>query len=135
MAALHAAAFDGAAPPPWSAGEIAGALLGTGAFAVTRPGAGFAIWRAVAGEGELLTLAVAPAARRLGHGGALLSEGEARARAAGAARAVLEVAEDNAPARALYAAAGWRPAGRRASYYRLPDGTRTDALVLAKTLG
>lgn len=135
MAAIHAAAFAGAAPPPWSADEIAGALLGTGAFAATRPGIGFAIWRAVAGEGELLTLAVAPGHRRSGHGAALLAEGEARLRRAGAGRAVLEVSEANAPARALYAAAGWRAAGRRPGYYRRADGTRSDALVLAKTLG
>lgn len=135
MSAIHAAAFADAAPPPWSADEIAGALLTTGAFAVTRPGAGFAIWRAVAGEGELLTLAVAPAHRRLGYGAGLLAEGEGRLRAARAGRAVLEVAEGNAPARALYDAAGWRPAGRRPGYYRAPDGSRGDALLLEKTLG
>ena len=135
MAALHAAAFAGAAPRPWSADEIAGALLGAGAFAVTRPGAGFAIWRAVAGEGELLTLAVAPPHRRLGYGASLLAEGEARLLRAGAGRAVLEVSEANAPARALYAAAGWRPEGRRPGYYRTLDGARTDALLLAKSLG
>lgn len=135
MAALHAAAFAGAAPPPWSAGEIAGALLGAGAFAVTRHGAGFAVLRAVAGEGELLTLAVAPGCRRSGHGAGLLAEGEARLLGAGARRAVLEVATGNAPARALYAAAGWAEAGRRPGYYRAPDGTRQDALILAKTLG
>lgn len=135
MAAIHAAAFAGTAPPPWSAGEIAGALLGAGAFATTRPGIGFAIWRAVAGEGELMTLAVAPGRRRSGYGASLLAEGEARLLRAGAERAVLEVSERNAPARALYAAAGWRAAGRRPGYYRQPDGTRVDALVLAKSLG
>ena len=135
MAAIHAAAFAGAAPPPWSEGEIAGALFGSGAFAVNRPGIGFAILRAVADEGELLTLAVVPGSRRAGHGAALLAEGEARLQAAGARRAVLEVAEANAPARALYAAAGWRAEGRRKGYYRHPDGTRSDALVLAKRLG
>lgn len=135
MAAIHAAAFAGAAPPPWSAGEIAGALLGTGAFATTRPGAGFAIWRAVAGEGELLTLAVAPRLRQAGHARAMMAEGEARLRGAGARRGVLEVAVGNAPARALYAAGGWRLEGRRPGYYRAPDGARQDALILAKALG
>ena len=135
MAAIHDAAFAGAAPAPWSAGEIAGALLGTGAFATVRPGIGFAIWRAIAGEGELLTLAVAPGRRRSGYGASLLAEGEARLLGAGARRAVLEVSEANGPARALYAGAGWVQDGRRPGYYRTPDGHRTDALVLAKSLG
>jgi ribosomal-protein-alanine N-acetyltransferase len=52
------------------------------------------------------------------------------AAAAGAARMLLEVAEDNAAARALYAAAGFAPAGRRPRYY--PDGR--DALLLAAIL-
>ena len=135
MAAIHEAAFAGTAPPPWSAGEIAGALLGAGAFATTRPGIGFAVWRAVAGEGELLTLAVMPGRRRSGYGTSLLAEGEARLLRAGARRAVLEVSEANAAARALYGVAGWRAEGRRPGYYRLPDGTRADALILAKSLG
>jgi ribosomal-protein-alanine N-acetyltransferase len=43
---------------------------------------------------------------------------------------VLEVAEGNAAARALYAAGAFRPVGRRSRYY--PDGG--DALVLRREL-
>lgn len=135
LAALHAAAFGGMGhgPRPWTAAEFAALLSAHGTLLVALPG-GFALGRAAAGEAELLTLAVAPARRRQGLGRRLLAGFEAAARAAGAAEAFLEVAEDNAAARALYAAAGWRPAGRRRGYYRAASGAGADALILRKAL-
>ncbi len=127
LARLHAACF--AVPRPWSAEAIAGVLASPGTALLLRP-EGFAIGRTAAGEAELLTLAVDPARRRRGGGTALLAAFEARARDHGATEAVLEVAERNEAARALYARAGWRGAGRRPRYYC--DGQ--DALVLRKTL-
>ena len=127
LARLHAACFT--VPRPWSAEEIAAVLEGPGAALLTRP-RGFAIGRTAAGEAELLTLAVDPAQRRRGAGRALLAAFEDRARADGAVEAVLEVAEGNAAARALYAGGGWREVGRRPGYYA--DGQ--DALVLRKPL-
>jgi ribosomal-protein-alanine N-acetyltransferase len=129
LARLHAACFT--APPPWSAGEIAGALAAPGAFLLEGPG-GFLIGRALAGEAEVLTLAVDPARRRQGTGRALLDRFLQEAAARGAESAFLEVAEDNAAARALYAAAGFRPAGRRRGYARRPDGAAVDALILTR---
>lgn len=130
MAALYARAFpDGRT---WSAGEIAG-LAATPGFAVSTE-AGFALGRAVAGEAELVTIAVDPAARRRGAGRGLLTGFEAEARARGAEHAFLEVAEDNIAARALYAAAGWVETGRRREYYPRPDGGAVDAVTMAKTL-
>ena len=128
LARLHAACF--AVPRPWTAEEIASVLGSPGAALIALPG-GFAIGRAAAGEAELLTLAVDPARRRRGIGAALLARFEARADALGAAEAVLEVAERNRAARALYAASAWREVGRRPGYYA--DGQ--DALVLRKALG
>lgn len=128
LAALHAAAF----PPgeQWDA-EAIRVLLGLpGGFGLLRPGAGFVLARVAADEAEILTLAVVPAARRQGHGGALLAGAMAAAAARGAAAMFLEVAEPNAAARALYAAAGFTEAGRRRRYY--PDGA--DALVLRTAL-
>ena len=49
-------------------------------------------------------------------------------------RLFLEVAEDNAAARALYATAGFAEAGRRRGYYAAADGGRRDALLLALDL-
>lgn len=128
LAALHAAAF----PPAerWDADALA-ALLGLeGVFCLVLPGpggaAGFVLARAVAGEAEVLTLAVHPAVRRRGHGAALLAAARAEAGRRGAAALFLEVAAGNAAALALYRHAGAEAVGLRRGYY--PDGS--DARVL-----
>jgi len=128
LAALHARCFT--APPPWSAAAFAGTLDQPGAVLIARPAA-FLLGRIAAGEAEVLTLAVAPECRRQGLGAALLAEFLYTAAHRGAERAFLEVAEDNAAARALYARAGFRPVGRRRGYAEGPDGARIDALVLS----
>ncbi len=51
----------------------------------------------------------------------------ARAQAAGAARAVLEVAADNAAALALYQSLGFQRQGTRRHYYRRAAGPAMDA--------
>jgi ribosomal protein S18 acetylase RimI-like enzyme len=73
---------------------------------------GFALYRLVAGEGELLNLAVDPKARRGGVGSALLTHMMGLAELWH-----LEVRESNAAAIALYQAAGFSQVGRRAEYY------------------
>lgn len=118
---------------PWSAEEFAGLLDGAGIHLHERPGA-FLLGRTAAGESELLTLATDPAERRRGLARALLSEFHAEAARRGATTALLEVAADNGPARALYDAAGYVEAGRRRRYYQRPDGERADALVLTRVL-
>lgn len=133
LAAIHAAAFAGPHDTPWSADAFADLLGQAGVFAVEASD-GFILMRAVADEAEILTLAVRPAARRGGLGGRLVGEGVLAAAARGAARVFLEVAEDNAPARGLYAGAGFVEAGRRPGYYAAPGGSRRDALVLALRL-
>ncbi|MCB2127322.1 MAG: GNAT family N-acetyltransferase [Rhodobacteraceae bacterium] len=132
LARIHGESFT--VPRPWTAVEIAGLLATPGAFLIEAPD-GFLIGRALAGEAELLTLAVAPSARRRGTGAALVAGFLDRAATAGAGRAFLEVSADNAAARALYAQAGFAEAGRRPGYYRRPDGGATDALLLARALG
>lgn len=130
MAALYAAAFTQVRP--WSADEIAALIAGPGSFTVTAP-AGFAIGRAIAGEAELITIAVSPTARRQGTGRTLLAAFEAKARAHKATTAFLEVAADNTAALALYRAAAWVETGRRTAYYARPSGA-ADALTMAKPL-
>lgn len=129
MAALHAASF--VTPRPWSQSEVADLLASPLVFALFEP-AGFSIGRAVAGEAEVLTIAVDPAARRQGIATRLLATFLAEARARNAESVFLEVAADNAAARALYAAAGFRTAGVRRDYYLTPQGHRVDALVLRR---
>lgn len=129
LAALHAEAFAA----PWSESDFADLLSQAGVFAVAEAD-GFILVRVVMDEAEILTLAVRPRARRAGLGGRLTGLGALRAAEAGAARLFLEVAEDNSAALALYAAAGFRPIGRRRAYYAAPDGGRRDALVLGLDL-
>jgi [ribosomal protein S18]-alanine N-acetyltransferase len=129
LAALHHQGIT--VPRPWSAAEIAGLLSGTGVFLCTVP-QGFAMGRAVADEVELLTLVVAPEARRLGLGRQLLAAFETEAQARGAARSFLEVAADNAPAIALYTRAGYAQTGRRRGYYHAASGPAIDALLMMR---
>lgn len=131
MADVHAAAFT--TPRPWSEAEIADLLASPLCFALTEPG-GFLLGRVVAGEAELLTIAVSPDARRRGLGLTLAEGFLETARLRGAESAFLEVAASNLAARALYAAVGFTPAGKRRSYYQHPDGTTDDALILVRTL-
>jgi ribosomal-protein-alanine N-acetyltransferase len=128
MARLHAASFTH--PRPWSETEFAALLASEGAILVDEA-AGFALGRAVAGEAELLTLAVAPEARRQGVARRLLADFLTEAGARNCRKVFLEVAADNAAALALYRAAGFAEAGRRRGYYTGPDGRNTDALVLS----
>ena len=127
MAALHAASFT--TPRPWSEAEITDLLASPLVIALTRPH-GFLLGRVVAGEAELLTVAVDPAERRQGTGAALVAGFLTESRARHAESAFLEVAESNTPARALYARHGFAPAGKRRAYYHAPDGSAQDALVL-----
>lgn len=129
LARLHAEAFD----EPWSAAALAGLMGDPGGFALWNEG-GFILIRAVAGEAEILTLAVAPAARRAGLGRALVEAAASEAGAAGAETLFLEVAVDNAAALALYRAAAFEEAGRRKGYYARLGAAPMDALVLRRTL-
>ena len=132
LAALHARCFT--TPRPWSTADFTGLLADPLAFLLVEGDAGFLLGRAVAGEAELLTLAIAPEARRLGLGRKLLARFLYQARLRGAETAYLEVAADNAAALALYRQAGFSEAGRRRGYYQRPDGQPVDALVLHRVL-
>lgn len=131
MARIYALAFPEARA--WSETEISGLIDGPGGFVVEREN-GFAIGRAIAGEVELITIAVDPSARRKGAGRALLSDFEAEAQVRAADTGFLEVAEDNVAARALYLAAGWSETGRRRAYYKRAGTAAVDAILMGKTL-
>ncbi len=70
-------------------------------------------------------LYVAERVRRCGVGRLLLDSASVAAGAAGGARLMLETARDNAPARALYRAAGWRE--DESQWYSLPLQAATAA--------
>ncbi len=132
LAELHARAFD----RPWTAAEIEHLLANPAVFALLQRSAepeGFAMAWAAAGDAELLTVVVAPHARRRGVGAALVSAAGAAALVRGAASMHLEVAEDNAAARALYVKLCFEEAGRRPGYYAGRTGF-VDAIVMKRTL-
>ena len=129
---LHASAFE----TPWSAKSLAGFMGDAGAITLISgdPAAGFILIRCMAGEAEVLTLAVNSACRRMGMARRLVEAAARVAHDAGAASLFLEVAEDNAAALALYRGGGFAQIGRRAGYYRRNDGPAMDALVLKRDL-
>ena len=133
LAKVHAAAFAA----PWPPEAFVELLNSPGVFAlvaVDRAPVGLILMRAIAGEAEVLTLAVEPTHRRQGLGRALLQAGLDGALAAGAEAVFLEVAADNPAALALYREAGFEAAGHRAGYYHRPGRIAADALVLRCTL-
>lgn len=134
MAATHAQAFD----RPWDAAAFETLLDGTGAFAflaLDEDPVGVVLCRALAGEAEILTVAVPPWARRRGIARAMIVAALSTARELGAATAFLEVDVDNAPAVALYESLGFERAGLRKAYYDRGGAGRADALVMRLDLG
>lgn len=127
LAQLHAAAFT--LERPWSASEFAALLDSPHVRLFTRPH-GFALTRSVAGESELLTLAVDPDRQRRGIGRDLVRSWLAATADAGAEVAFLEVAADNLPALALYYALGFRESGLRKGYYTRTGAPAADAIVM-----
>ena len=127
LARLHATSFADA----WSAEWIAKLLAQPGAFAFLVDGdsGGFVLVRAAGGEAEILTLAVAPAARRRGIGSALISAACRQAQEMGADTMFLEVSRSNEAAITLYTRLGFREVGRRRGYYTEPGRSNEDALV------
>ncbi len=134
LSMLHRACFP---EEPWDQRAVAQIIAMAGFFGRIAweddAAAGLALALDLGGECEILALGVEPGRRRAGIGSALLASicGEARRR--GGQSVVLEVAADNAAARALYAAGGFVQIGRRPDYYRLPAGV-VDALVLRRAI-
>jgi ribosomal-protein-alanine N-acetyltransferase len=130
----HAEAFEA----PWSGDEILHFAEDRGGLALVAEGedgeiAGFILCRLIAGEAEVLTLAVRTGVRRRGVATTLLGAAIDLTRTT-AASMFLEVAEDNPGAIALYARAGFEPVGRRAAYYARLGAPAVDAIVMRRTL-
>jgi ribosomal-protein-alanine N-acetyltransferase len=132
-AALHGSCFDDG----WSEAAMTEILAMPGSFgALAQVGdqpVGFVIALAVGPEAEILTLGVLPKFRRRGIARHLLTWVIERLGDAACPRLLLEVAEDNVAARALYGKLGFAEVGRRPSYYRRSAGAKA-AIVLARTL-
>jgi len=134
LAILHGACFP---DDPWEAGALGRLIALTGSFGwiawENETPVGFILVRDLGNECEVLSLGVAPRWRRLGAAQDLLGVAIAETRRRARPSLVLEVATDNDAASALYAGFGFVAVGRRARYYKRPDG-RADALILRLTL-
>ena len=139
VALLHGLCFPGEA---WNREDFAGILAIAGASGHWAIEAGDPQRRAQAFlfdtlfglSGEIVTLGVAPGARRRGAARALLADLFVRARSLGVATLTLEVADDNLAALALYESLGFERLGIRRAYYRRPGGGTMDARLLRRTL-
>jgi ribosomal-protein-alanine N-acetyltransferase len=134
LAVLHSACFP---DDPWEAGALARLIALTGSFGWLawkgKSPAGFILVRDLGNECEVLSLGVAPRWRRLGIAQDLLRAAIEETRRRLRPSLVLEVATDNDSATALYGGFGFAAVGRRARYYKRPDG-RADALIMRLTL-
>lgn len=143
LARLHRACFE----EPWSKTDLAHLLALPGGLGLlarsrgfrrlgfdTRRPIGFSLCRVTREESELLSIGVAPDARRSGLGTDLVRQSMRRCRAVGARCMFLEVAIDNPGAHSLYLREGFREVGRREDYYRRADGTRIAALTMRAEL-
>lgn len=138
VAAIHLQDFA----RPWSGEEFAALLAEDTVFGFAArevghggaPPAGFVLARLAAGEAEILTVAVARAARRQGLGWRLMDAVLRELHGRRAEALFLEVDETNEAALALYRRLGFHEVGKRPAYYRSADGQRTGALVMRRDL-
>lgn len=124
LADLHKLCFP---DKPWSADDF-GDLKKSGCEIIASQN-GFIVYRVVADEAEIITIGVAPNARRGGIADAMLAIMERDVKKSGATTIFLEVAETNAAARALYCKNGYTAVGTRPKYY---DGV--DAILMKKQI-
>ena len=125
------AAFSDRFGEAWTRSQCAGILPMSGVKLVLAEDAdrvlGFALYRTVIDDAELLLLAVAPSVQKRGIGRKLLDHFIEDAKKNGAAKIHLEVRDGN-QAIQFYEAAGFTQSNRRRNYYRGQGGGQFDAL-------
>jgi ribosomal-protein-alanine N-acetyltransferase len=135
MSQLHMRCFD----DPWSAISLRGLLLDTSILTLGVELNGeivaFAMAQTIAGESDILTVATAPEHRRKGLGATLIGALINQLGERGVSRITLDVAEDNAPARALYRGFGFTEDGRRPRYYTAGRDVPVDAVLMSRKMG
>lgn len=133
---VMARSFDSKFGEAWTASQCEGVLSMPGALLLIARNPepiGFALLRTIAGEAELMLLAVDPSARRNGIGQSLLQQSIKISTEGHADFYFLEVRADN-PAIEFYTREGLETVGRRVAYYLGADGQRRDALTLRRAL-
>jgi [ribosomal protein S18]-alanine N-acetyltransferase len=135
LAALHAEGFERG----WGAQEFEALLadrsvLGHVACPLWGRPSAFILSRKAADEAEILSIVVARKARGQGFARRLLAHHISALAQARARRLFLEVEAGNEPALRLYRGFLFAEIGRRRAYYRKPDGSAADALMMARDL-
>jgi [ribosomal protein S18]-alanine N-acetyltransferase len=133
LAQLHSANFSRG----WSKAEFLSFFERSGVVALIAENpqpSGFIFCWVIADDCELLSLAVNSGMRQQGIAKGLCERAFEEARALGAKQILLEVAQSNQAAIALYKAYDFTMSHRRKDYYLYPDGTREDALTMSKRL-
>ncbi len=125
VANLHALCFP---HKPWGATDFAD-LKKSGCEIVASEN-GFIVWRAIADEAELITIGVAPNARRGGIATAMITIMENSVKKNGVKKIFLEVSDKNTSAIKLYEQCGFTQIGTRQKYYS--DGT--NAILMQKNI-
>ncbi len=130
LAAIEATCFS----EPWSANALR-LLLGETAFGyvakINGRTVGYGGMLIALDEGQITNIAVAPDARRMGCGAAILHAMLSAARDRGLIQIALEVRVGNTAAIRLYETNGFSVAGRRKHFYRDPT---EDAFVMLRDL-
>ena len=126
LAALHAACF----PRPWPESDFREHVARDLVLVDGPDPQALLVVREGGGQAEVLTVCVHPGCRGRGLARALIGDALPRL---GSPVLFLEVAEDNAPAIALYRSLGFAEFGRRPGYYRR-EGSRADALLMERRL-
>jgi len=130
LSKLHAQGFE----HPWCCTQMrtllaTPAMLALGIETQDTAGLRAAIMVQIAAdEADILTLVTAREARRQGFAHTLIAAASSRLGERGVARILLDVAVDNAPARAFYLAEGFGEDGVRKAYY----ASGADALLLSR---
>ena len=99
-----------------------------------KPLPGFVLARHVAGEAEILTVAVSAKLGRTGLGWRLMQAAMREAHARGGESLFLEVDAGNVPALGLYRKLGFEQVGERRGYYKDDKGAVSTALVMKRVL-
>jgi ribosomal-protein-alanine N-acetyltransferase len=131
MAQLHRAEPTG--QRAWSEAEFSAMLSASNALSVTCD-AGFAVGQVIVDEAELFLIITKPEHRKQGVGRRILATFEQQAFQNAVRRIILEVADTNTAARALYSANGYQQIAVRKNYYTFPNGSHADAIVMEKHL-
>ena len=135
MSQLHMRCFD----DPWSAMSFRGLLLDTSVLTLGVELGGdlvaFVMAQTIAGESDILTVATDPDQRRQGLATTLIGALITRLGERGVSRITLDVAEDNAAARALYRSFGFTEDGRRPRYYTTGRDVPVDAVLMSRNMG